>query len=384
MIIFVDDPVPEPLDLTRWVSEHRSILIVAGSVSIVASLIGAWYVRKCCKRRASRGQRTRKSMQFPRVVAASQRYPGLKNLGNSCYLNAILQSLASLPNLAFPIWSPFTQALVDILMALSQKGNGTLDPSKLIKCIGGRLNTDQQDAQELLQAILSIIDKRRAVKATAATSASQMIAVSSPVSIFPPRETLAIQEESLNVWEGLQISVVKCTNCKKTSDCGASSVSFSILTLNPETNLEVAFQHFIQPDPIADYHCSFCGRAHQAFKLTNIIRWPRILIIHVQRTRRAGFALTKDDRFIAFPERMVAWTQDGHLLGIGQINRPEYHLMAVVEHTGAMGSGHYVAYRRVFEGNACRWLFCSDASVEEVSLEQVLAAQSYLIFYTQI
>ncbi|NWI85704.1 UBP30 hydrolase, partial [Pitta sordida] len=66
-----------------------------------------------------------------------------------------------------------------------------------------------------------------------------------------------------------------------------------------------------------------------------------------------------------------------------------YRLMAVVVHHGDMHSGHFVTYRR----SPCprgalavppQWLWVSDDSVRRASLQEVLAASAYLLFYERV
>lgn len=69
----------------------------------------------------------------------------------------------------------------------------------------------------------------------------------------------------------------------------------------------------------------------------------------------------------------------------------EYRLVGVVEHSGTMGGGHYVAYVRGGGGQRNKeadeknenwtWYHASDAYVREVSLQEVLASEAYILFY---
>jgi ubiquitin carboxyl-terminal hydrolase 30 len=57
----------------------------------------------------------------------------------------------------------------------------------------------------------------------------------------------------------------------------------------------------------------------------------------------------------------------------------KYYLYAVIEHQGPVDSGHFVCYRR---GNRLgQWLYTSDTIVQKISLEDVLNASPYLLFY---
>ena len=65
-----------------------------------------------------------------------------------------------------------------------------------------------------------------------------------------------------------------------------------------------------------------------------------------------------------------------------------YNLRAVVVHLGAIDSGHYVTYRResemidsLNETTKPRWFFTSDSVVREVTLDEVLNTNPYMLFY---
>ncbi|KAF2285669.1 hypothetical protein GH714_006327 [Hevea brasiliensis] len=70
-----------------------------------------------------------------------------------------------------------------------------------------------------------------------------------------------------------------------------------------------------------------------------------------------------------------------------------YRLLGVVEHLGTMRGGHYVAYVRggekskgkaVNENEGSMWHHASDVFVREVSLEEVLHCEAYILFYEKI
>lgn len=66
-----------------------------------------------------------------------------------------------------------------------------------------------------------------------------------------------------------------------------------------------------------------------------------------------------------------------------------YKLTAVIEHIGDMFSGHFVTYRRspyvrAGEKFSSRWLYTSDIAVREVTVDEVLRAEAYMLFYERI
>lgn len=66
-----------------------------------------------------------------------------------------------------------------------------------------------------------------------------------------------------------------------------------------------------------------------------------------------------------------------------------YKLTAVVTHLGDVFSGHFVTYRRSLSKKpgvkfSSRWVCTSDHAVKEVPLEEVLAAEAYMLFYERV
>ncbi|ELU04868.1 hypothetical protein CAPTEDRAFT_213428 [Capitella teleta] len=65
-----------------------------------------------------------------------------------------------------------------------------------------------------------------------------------------------------------------------------------------------------------------------------------------------------------------------------------FRLVAVVVHLGDMDSGHFVTYRRAPSAIGQRfpdaWLYTSDTVVRRASLDEVMTASSYMLFYDKI
>ena len=58
-----------------------------------------------------------------------------------------------------------------------------------------------------------------------------------------------------------------------------------------------------------------------------------------------------------------------------------YELYAISVHSGGMGGGHYIAYAKHRIGVEEKWFYYSDSHYQEVSEQQVLSAQAYVLFY---
>jgi ubiquitin C-terminal hydrolase len=99
----------------------------------------------------------------------------------------------------------------------------------------------------------------------------------------------------------------------------------------------------------------------------------------------------KDDTDVEFPEYL---TLDGFIHSSSQeVANQQYRLYGIVEHSGSLNFGHYVAFTRgckiAMDGSVQRsddWCYISDQNVRgSLSFEQVQkAAQPYVLFYEKV
>ncbi|BFZ05128.1 hypothetical protein BsWGS_08167 [Bradybaena similaris] len=137
------------------------------------------------------------------------------------------------------------------------------------------------------------------------------------------------------------------------------------------------------------YICDKCNNTHKrssrqreiktdAKKQLLISKPPEILRLHLKRFRwcgrnhreKIGTHVAFDEEFDISPFCQTVPTV------------PRYRLHSVVVHHGAgFRSGHYTTY--TYNIHAASWLHCNDSRVQLVSLEEVLASQAYILFYTR-
>ncbi|MQM22359.1 hypothetical protein Taro_055410 [Colocasia esculenta] len=114
-----------------------------------------------------------------------------------------------------------------------------------------------------------------------------------------------------------------------------------------------------------------------ATKRILINKAPYILTIHLKRfSQDARGRLNKLNGHVSFPETLdLTPYMDARCRDKDNLS---YHLVGVVEHSGSMRRGHYVAYVRgekslgkMQKDGSC-WFYASDVHVREVSLSEVL------------
>ncbi|XP_047170188.1 ubiquitin carboxyl-terminal hydrolase 2 isoform X2 [Vigna umbellata] len=126
-----------------------------------------------------------------------------------------------------------------------------------------------------------------------------------------------------------------------------------------------------------------------ATKRVLIYKAPPVLTIHLKRfSQDARGRLSKLNGHVNFREKMDIRPYIDPRCTIEE--KYEYHLVGLVEHSGTMRGGHYVAYVRGGHRNSGKesegstWYQASDAYVREVSLDEVLRCEAYILFYEKV
>ncbi|CAI8597952.1 unnamed protein product [Vicia faba] len=129
-----------------------------------------------------------------------------------------------------------------------------------------------------------------------------------------------------------------------------------------------------------------------ATKRVLIYKAPPVLTIHLKRfSQDARGRFSKLNGHVDFRETLDLRPYMDPRCIIEE--KYEYQLVGIVEHLGTMRGGHYVAYVRGGQKNREKvdnkenknvnstWYHASDAYVREVSLDEVLRCEAYILFY---
>jgi len=124
------------------------------------------------------------------------------------------------------------------------------------------------------------------------------------------------------------------------------------------------------------WYCPRCKKHQQATKKFDLWQLPKVLIIHLKRFSYSRFWRDKLDALVDFPisglnvgEHIKGPKKDGHL----------YDLIAVANHYGGLGGGHYTAYAKNRETS--HWHYFDDSNVTAASEENVISKAAYVLFY---
>lgn len=124
------------------------------------------------------------------------------------------------------------------------------------------------------------------------------------------------------------------------------------------------------------WYCPRCEKHQQATKKFDLWSLPDTLIIHLKRFSYNRYFRDKIDTLVEFPTKHL----DLQKLVINPEAGPVvYDLIAVSNHYGGLGGGHYTAYCKNYEKNA--WYYFDDSSVSESDEESTVTKAAYVLVY---
>ncbi|CAK9786673.1 hypothetical protein CC85DRAFT_288603 [Cutaneotrichosporon oleaginosum] len=351
---------------------------------------------------------------------------GLKNLGNTCYMNSTVQCLSA----TFPFARYFlneiykrdlnetsnlgtkgrmAKAFADLLMALWSEKWKFLSPitfrQSIISFNDLFAGNEQHDSQEFLSFMLDGLHEDL-----------NRVKHKPQIEMTPHREKaleeLTPQEASDKEWalyrqrddsiivdlfQGQYRSRTTCLTCRKTSTVYDS---FMWLTLDlPAQNKPVLLSQLIDRWVSAEtlsiedgWHCAHCKAPRKATKALTLVRLPPVLLIQLKRFSFAGRHWNRSDTPVIFPTTNLDLTRfvpRREPTGAENLDDPrtqigpfKYELYGVTNHSGTLSSGHYTAFVR----DAGGWTFAEDSQISKASETDVIShpAASYILFYKRV
>lgn len=309
--------------------------------------------------------------------------PGLINMGNTCFLNSVLQCLFYTTPLAELLLSKEHSkrcrasrdefcglcVLERLMHKVHRQNESVLRPIELvsrIKAVGKHFRPGrQEDSHEFLRLFIETMQK--------ASLGSNETVKLDPRS----KETTAIHR----IFGGYLQSTVTCSSCRHVSRTFDQFLDLS-LDVNKSETLGSAFKVFTTPELLSKgnrYKCEACHRLVEAHKQFTIYKTPEILTLQLKRFSVNPFTgqTNKLNRSVSFPEHLniAEWISDKNSSG----EACQYRLYGVIVHEGhSCNSGHYHAFVR---NSTDVWYSMNDCSVHQVSLDTVLRQRAYILFY---
>lgn len=331
--------------------------------------------------------------------------PGLRNLGNTCFMNAVLQSLSNIQSFscyfkdlpAFQLRTDnscgkqpyFTRSrktdegsvveeLRKVLCALWHGGGVPHSPDALFsvvwKVVPRFRGYQQQDAHEFMHYLLDRVHTELLL---------------SP-KFYGTSETIIT-----GIFGGLLHSEVRCLLCGTESKKYDPFLDLSLeipaefqcrkskIKEAPLCQLQDCLNHFISLEELADselYICPNCKKRQRSTKKFWLKRLPNVLCLHLKRFKFQAFHRSKVDTYVQFPVRGLDMSP---YCMKDQEENPKaflFDLAAVVVHHGSgVSAGHYTTFA-FHEGH---WYNFNDSTVTRSDEGHVSGSKGYIFFYTR-
>uniref|UniRef100_A0A6Q2ZMB4 Ubiquitin carboxyl-terminal hydrolase n=1 Tax=Esox lucius TaxID=8010 RepID=A0A6Q2ZMB4_ESOLU len=124
------------------------------------------------------------------------------------------------------------------------------------------------------------------------------------------------------------------------------------------------------------WYCPNCKEHQQATKKLDLWSLPPVLVIHLKRFSYSRYMRDKLDSLVDFPLTDLDMSE----FLINPNSGPcRYDLIAVSNHYGGMGGGHYTAYAKNKDDD--KWYHFDDSSVCPANEDQIVSKAAYVLFY---
>ncbi|KAM9377950.1 ubiquitin carboxyl-terminal hydrolase 3 [Pholidichthys leucotaenia] len=352
---------------------------------------------------------------------------GLRNLGNTCFMNAILQSLSNieefsgyfkdLPAVALRSGKTagrrmyHTRSQGDSSVSLVEEFRKTLcslwqgnqtafSPDSLFYAIWKIMPSfrgyQQQDAHEFMRYLLDHLHRELQYSCNGAShpvSAQDGVRLSTVEGRCSINGTASVVT---SIFGGVLQNEVNCLICGTESQKFDPFLDLSLDIPSqfrqkrskdqepaPKCSLRDCLHSFTDLEELDDaelYYCHKCKKRQKSTKKFWIQKLPKVLCLHLKRFHWTAFLRNKVDTYVEFP--LKGLDMRGYLLEPEKVLPGSclYDLVAVVVHHGSgVGSGHYTAYGS-HEG---RWYHFNDSTVTLTNEETVRKAKAYILFYVE-
>jgi len=351
------------------------------------------------------------------VVPPAPGSVGFHNLGNSCYMNSVLQCL----NRIEPLTDYFLKGMLsEDINENNPLGSGgriaksyaallgdmwsgeysILAPQELKGTVGNFApqfnNLHQHDSQEFCSFLMdSIHEDLNRVKDKTFVEDVEGWGMDDHTAALESWRKHLLRHDSVIVdsCQGMHRSHLTCLTCRKESvkfdvysnlslSLDASSVDGKPISI---ADCLEKFTMGEQLDEQNAWDCPNCKKKVRALKKMKLWSTPDILILHLKRftfdtcSERGELVRSKIESVVDFP--IDTLDMEPYIEGpIDPAAPPSYALFAVSEHTGStLNSGHYTSTVR--NSSNGEWYRYNDSHVSGTSGDMAITGGAYLLFY---
>lgn len=310
---------------------------------------------------------------------------GLQNLGNTCYINTLLQCIGHCGHLRTWLLTekglltgdnhPLTTELARVTHEMWGE-NKSLAPFRFLKtlfvCLQGFLSHgEQMDISELWMLLVDKINTEIGVK-----HHNPDITGGSDTEGFL-KAWRGHNRDGMSHWlmqvQGWTLTRIQCSRCQKTAMLYEPFCCLGLDMLSGVESKDMAemFANMFKKESIQERECDYCHQRAPATKSTSICMYPNVLVCCFKR-----FEMT--------PQGRAKKRNDAiHVPLSIKLNHSDqvYHLASIANHVGSLDGGHYFATAKNPDG---KWHMYDDISItpkEDTSKFTQNNRDAYMLFY---
>lgn len=292
---------------------------------------------------------------------------GLKNLGNTCYMNSALQILINCNVFSrFILSNSFKSTILQgykiTLLDYYYPKVTYLSPNIIKKYIASKNKLfrgyQQQDSHEFLIYILDVLEEE--IKKEKKINKDVMAIHDTPIDKLIPI-----------LFDCKVVSVLTCHECGYQSKTHEPDRFLSLpIVLKAGVTLDDCYNEFLKEEILEGdekWICDKCEHPVNASKQLVVNSTPKYLIVHLKRYT----FLKRAAKINAKVDVPIEWYLRGH----------RYVLRGFILQSGHMNGGHYMAF---IQKNG-RWFCLNDARVHEITemSAMVVSRAAYVLFYVK-
>lgn len=329
---------------------------------------------------------------------------GLRNIGNTCFMNSVLQCLSNTkPLLEYTLKEDYvldknktTSKLKGALIIAyanlitsfwKDKSSSFVSPnsfkSQIQKFAPRFSGYQQQDAQEFLRYLLEGLHE----DVNKVTQKPKHLQINDD-------NFSSDSEKAAEYWNNylrydhskiVEIFVGQLKSELKFDECGHRSVTFDpfwdlslpVPKMRSECDITDCLSLFMKEEKLEGDEsptCAKCKKRRSCTKRFSIQKFPPILVLHLKRFSQERYS-RKITTLVNFPIKSLDMTEFAAEKG----QQVMYNLYAVSEHSGTTYGGHYTAKcKHPYTGE---WNSFNDTHVSPCGANQAVSSEAYVLFF---